>query len=531
MTSESFLDGRVTLHSGDCLDVLAALEPESIDAVVTDPPYHFTSIVKRFGGEGAAAAKPGAAAHHTGAYARASRGFMGKEWDGGDIAFRAETWAALARVMKPGAHLVAFAAPKNVHHMAVAIEAGGLEVRDRFLRLFDQDVAIRAFVDTLSDAQADAFWRCVEESGFSGELAWIFGTGFPKSHAVALDLERKLCRAEKRDGRTVWVYASDGAEMRREPPFRAPLANAFAGYGTALKPAYEPIVIARKPLSGTVAETAESHGTGALNIDGCRVGFADAADKAESMGKNRHADFGSGPMKNAVYGRFEKDRGNYCAVGRWPANLVHDGSDAATAGFPDTGKSSGGQVSLGAFRAGAIYGTGRDERERRDPGFGDSGSAARFFYADKADGGDRLGSRHPTVKPLDLMQWLVRLVTPPTGEDGGMPDREATRGADGRSPDRERAKRPVVLDPFAGTGTTGEAAFREGMSAVLIERESEYQADIRRRMALALAGPEERRRATAKAKGEAPAPEGLFAWQEAQSEATGTDKGGQEAAE
>ena len=118
-------------------------------------------------------------------------------------------------------------------------------------------------------------------------------------------------------------------------------------------------------------------------------------------------------------------------------------------------------------------------------GFGDAGSAARFFYADKADDGDRLGSKHPTVKPLDLMQWLVRLVTPPGG---------------------------TVLDLFAGTGTTGEAAFREGFSAVLIEREADYQADIRRRMGLCLAGPEERRRETIKAKGNAPDPEGLFAW-------------------
>jgi site-specific DNA-methyltransferase (adenine-specific) len=468
---ETFLDGRVTLHSGDCLEVLAGLPEGSIDACVTDPPYHFASIVKRFGAADAAPAKAGTAGHHTGAYARASRGFMGKEWDGGDIAFRPETWAAVYRVLKPGAHLVAFAAPKNVHHMAVAIEAAGFEMRDRFLRLMAADAAVTRFVASLSEAQADAFWRCVDDSGFTGELAWIFGSGFPKSHAVALDFERSLCRREKRGGRSVWVYVSDGAEMRGKAPWRHPLANEWAGWGTALKPAYEPIVLARKPLAGTVAATVERHGTGAVNVGGCAISCDEST--ARVSGVNRGV-FGSDDRQGMIRGGNE---------GRFPAGLMHDGSADVLEAFPQTSSGKPGIKRRG--NNGHAYGA-----ESRPPGtpmsgFGDAGSAARFFYADKADDGDRLGSKHPTVKPLDLMQWLVRLVTPPGG---------------------------TVLDLFAGTGTTGEAAFREGFSAVLIEREADYQADIRRRMGLCLAGPDERRRETVKAKGAVPAPEGLFAW-------------------
>ena len=286
-------DGRVVLHAGDCLEVLASLPENSIDAVVTDPPYHFASIVKRFGKEGSAPAQYGT----DGVYARSSRGFMGKEWDGGDIAFRPETWALVWRVLKPGGHMVAFGAPKNYHRLACAIEDAGFEIRD--------------------------------------SLMWVFGSGFPKS------------------------------------------MNIGNGWGTALKPAYEPIVLARKPLSEkTVAANVLRWGTGALNIDATRV-----------EGK------------------------------RWPANFCHDGYQSVLHLFPN--------------------------------------DAGRFFYCAKANKTDRADSKHPTVKPITLMQWLVRLITP---QDG------------------------TVLDPFAGSGTTGKAAVEEGMKAVLIEREPEYQQDIIRRL-------------------------------------------------
>lgn len=378
--TETFLDGRVTLHPGDCLDVLARLPKCSIDSCVTDPPYHLTSIVQRFGAEGAAPAKSG----KSGVYARSSRGFMGKQWDGGEIAFEPETWAAVLRVLKPGGHLLAFGAPKNFGFMQYAIAQAGFEIRD--------------------------------------VLAWIFGSGFPKSH------------------------------------------NIGSGWGTALKPAYEPIIMARKPLIGTVAENVLTHGTGAINVDGCRV-----AGEGNRTFLSRHA--GARPRDQyrtgTVSGSVPTD------LGRWPANLVHDGSEEVVGVFPAESKSGGNVISPPSPKTAGIYGEyARDGK--RFHGHADSGSAARFFYAAKADSDDRIGSKHPTVKPVDLMQWLVRLVTPPKG---------------------------IVCDPFAGTGTTGEAAFREGMRAVLIEREPEYQADIRRRMALVLAGPDERRHETLKAAG------------------------------
>lgn len=198
---------------------------------------------------------------------------------------------------------------------------------------------------------------------------------------------------------------------------------------TALKPAVEPIILARKPLSGTVAANVLAHGTGALNVGACRVG-----DEGGTSGA------GPGPAGviysqglNGSFGQLVP------GLGRWPANVVHDGSPQVAGCFPVDG----------------------------------DGSAARFFYGAKADFGDRVGSKHPTVKPVDLMQWLVRLICPPGG---------------------------VVLDPFAGTGTTGAAAWREGFRAVLIEREAEYRGDIARRMTLEAEGPATRAAESARAR-------------------------------
>jgi site-specific DNA-methyltransferase (adenine-specific) len=388
-SSETFLDGRVTLHPGDCLDVLARLDECSVDSVVCDPPYHLTSIVKRFGSDDA---KP-AMAGKSGAYKRASAGFMGKQWDGGDVAFRVETWTAVLRVLKPGGHCVAFSGTRTYHDMATAIAGAGFEIRD--------------------------------------QLAWIYGSGFPKSH------------------------------------------NIGDGWGTALKPAWEPICLARKPLIGTVAANVQAHGTGAINVDGCRVEGTETIT-THSRGDAEH--FAKRPGERTVLesGRVvPQNREEFVGnprTGRWPANIIHDGSQEVVAAFPESkdgvaGARTGqnGEVLKSGLGAQAAWG-----------GYSGEGSAARFFYTAKADADDRIGSKHPTVKPVDLMQWLVRLVTPKGG---------------------------LVLDPFAGTGTTGEAAFREGMRAVLIELEAEYQDDIRRRMKLCLAGPDERARESLKAKG------------------------------
>jgi len=234
-------------------------------------------------------------------------------------------------------------------------------------------------------------------------------------------------------------------------------ARQWQGWGTALKPACELIVLARKPLSEvTVASNVLRWGCGALNIDGTRIGTNGGTRKERSDDKSE---------TTSVGGYLNAQAGSPIDAGRWPANLIHDGSEEVVEGFPESQSSEPREPTGSRQRQSAFAMTDGAG------GFGDYGSAARFFYTAKADSDDRLGSQHPTVKPLDLMQYLVRLVTPKGGS---------------------------VLDPFAGTGTTGEAAWREGMRAVLIEREPEYQADIERRMALALSGPDERQRETIK---------------------------------
>lgn len=374
MATTELLGGRVTLHAGDCLAVLATLPENSVDSCVCDPPYHLTSIVKRFGSDTAAEAKEGA----TGAYRRASAGFMGKRWDGGDVAFQPATWAAVARVLKPGGYLLAFSGARTYHRMAVAIEDAGFDIRD--------------------------------------QIGWAYGSGFPKSHNQMID---------------------------------------DAKWGTALKPAWEPIVVARKAIDGTNVANWEKWGVGLLNIDGCRVewegGVAPEIGTPGWGGPNKKSTAVPGQDGDTV------ERIAPSPLGRWPANLIHDGSDEVLAAFPET---ASGQPGDSVRNSEGFSGIGGSGLTKSIPltGFGDSGSAARFFYTAKADANDRLGSGHPTIKPLDLMQYLVRLVTPPGG---------------------------LVLDPFAGTGTTGEAAFREGMRAILIEREAEYQGDIARRMELA----------------------------------------------
>ena len=370
--AERFTFGNtvVDLRAGDCMVVLKGLPDNSVDSCVTDPPYHLTSIVKRFGAANAAPAKHGAKENATGAFVRSSKGFMGKTWEGGDIAQNPELWAEVFRVLKPGAHVAAFSSTRTYHRMAVAIEDAGFEIRD--------------------------------------QLAWCYGTGFPKSHAVEVE--------------------------------------GFTGFGTALKPAWEPICLGRKPLSEkTVAGNVLAHVTGAINVDGCRV--ETSADDSVFAKSPHTVNKGS----NKIYGGFSKEGSEVYdpTKGRFPAHLIHDGSDEVLTNFPSTKPAKAGKPRQG--KNGEGWGMTSTGAEYDDAG----ASAARFFYCAKASKEDRVDSKHPTVKPVALMRWLARLITPPGG---------------------------VVLDPFAGTGTTGHACVLEQFSATLIEREAEYLLDIQQRI-------------------------------------------------
>lgn len=418
----------VAVICGDMREALRDVPDNSVDSCVCDPPYHLTSIVKRFGSPDAAPCK----VKQTGAFARASKGFMGQTWDGGDLAFQPDTWAEVFRVLKPGAHLLAFSGTRTYHRMTVAIEDAGFEVRDM--------------------------------------VAWHYGSGFPKNHDMSkaidrhLGVERPVVGKETLSNDIRGGALLDAQHGTIRPAFERDVtaagsdeAKQWDGWGTALKPATEPICLARKPISEkSVAANVLKWGTGALNIDACRVAFAGGADEAESKGKNRHADFGSKPRQNAIFGADNSPRGvhgNYNPPGRWPANLVHDGSDEVVAGFP--AEANGGHHPARRGKGG-IGNEGHKGQTELDERFSDEGSAARFFYCAKAGKLDRLGSDHPTVKPVELMRWCVRLVTPP----GGM-----------------------VLDPFAGTGSTGIAAFVEGFDCTLVELREEAVADINRRLA------------------------------------------------
>lgn len=237
-----------------------------------------------------------------------------------------------------------------------------------------------------------------------------------------------------------------GVEYERVPKGGAITNDAreWEGWGTALKPAWEPIVLARKPLAGTVAANVLQHNTGALNIDASRIETTESWEGRDLPNAKDGVTWG---------GTLNASSSSSHPLGRWPANIITDGSAEVIAAFP----SSESQRSTVTSKPGAIYGNGAGlPSHTGEYGFNDGGSAARFFYSAKADEADRLGSKHPTVKPVDLMAYLCRLVTPPGG---------------------------IVLDPFAGSGSTGMACMREGFDCILIEREANYIADIKRRLA------------------------------------------------
>jgi DNA modification methylase/transcriptional regulator with XRE-family HTH domain len=510
MTGEAFLDERVTLFCGDSRDVLKSIASASVDAVITDPPYALVSVVKRFGGPNAAPQQHGV----DGLYARAAAGFMGKQWDTGETAFAAGFWAEVLRVLKPGGHVAAFSGTRTYHRMTCAIEDAGFEIRDQlawvygsgfpkshdvskaidkrrdWAALTDLQAAIRLARQTLGLSQSEAARRmglvaAGERLGGGGFMWFETGMRLPTREQWP-ELKRVLKLGDEFDGafeaaeREVvgqhdsvaqaaqWRAAYQGGDVPEPGQITRAVnetAKAWEGWGTALKPAWEPICLGRKPLIGTVAENVLAHGTGAINIDACRIGTdgGSVTIRGDEASTTVHA-YGDG--LGAQGGEILRPFG----LGRFPANILHDGSDEVVAAFPtEAGGGNGAHKFTSGIGGNGVLGGGSSGTLTLN--YADTGTAARFFYSAKADAEDRIGSKHPTVKPVDLMQWLIRLLTPKGG---------------------------LVLDPFAGSGTTGEAAWREGCRAYLVEREAEYQADIRRRLELAAAGPRERQQAAAK---------------------------------
>lgn len=430
----------------DCREALTLFPDATFDSIVTDPPYALDSISKRFGNS----PRTEATMSHAGPYARASRGFMGMKWDTGDVAFDPAFWAQCLRVLKPGGHMMAFGGTRTYHRLACAIEDGGFEIRDQF--------------------------------------AWVYGSGFPKSHDVSKAIDREAGAAREviktPMGTTGNKYAKGLGDDRpwmqkaaelgyHEHASNIPATDAareWSGWGTAVKPAWEPICFARKPLDGTVAANVLAHGTGAINIDGCRVPSEKPTGCASAPA--------GGVTWNDLNCGLSKSGDARPVDGRFPANLQHDGSDEVLAAFPNApgqqGALNGGEDSSANIYG--KYGPKRPSNPRND-----SGSAARFFYCAKASKRDReeglegfetrasgmvsnnsgqhitrreegyeppqRRNTHPTVKPTDLMRYYCRLITPPGG---------------------------IVLDPFAGSGSTGKAAILEGFGFIGFELDADY---------------------------------------------------------
>ena len=419
----------ITIYHGDCLGVMRAMNENSVDSIVTDPPYGLTQ--NKRGGSGEASLNLTSPAGRS--RVTTGGGFMGQQWDATTPGIG--VWQEAIRITKPGAHLLAFGGTRTHHRLMCAIEDAGWEIRD-----------------------------CV---------MWVYGSGFPKSLDVskAIDKASGVEREDKfeqaisrRCGPTgnkrcdvcgKWLVS--GSPCRCPRPQDAPVSpkgREWSGWGTALKPAWEPIVVARKPLTGTVVANVLEYGTGGMNIDGCRVKTSESLRGGAYCGGNRlNSAMGctgkvGGTSLFFGAGRERLSQSQYKQpAGRWPANLIHDGSEEVVDLFPQSsgkGGDSSGQTALGQGSGWNKHNNRMTAIERRN----DAGSAARFFYCAKASKSDRgEGNNHPTVKPTALMRYLCNLITPPGG---------------------------VVLDPFMGSGSTGKAANADGFCFIGIEAERDY---------------------------------------------------------
>jgi len=420
--------------------MLDFIEPQSIDSIVTDPPYGLTSITKRLGNKESAPIKD---QKKNGCFDSIGRGFMGKEWDGSGIEYNIETWQKCYEVLKPGGYLLAFGGTRTFHRIACAIEDAGFEIRDTIM--------------------------------------WLYGSGFPKSHNIGLDID-KLNGCSDR-GHRIAVANRNHPDGTLEPngdvlePYQARTdqAKEWQGWGTALKPSYEPIIVARKPVEGTVAKNCLKYGVGGINIDECRVGTETITSLTKDLSATHGNNWGAGTPTPLTGEKVEHQ-------GRFPANtiLTYDDTDfeEVCGGFPNT--KGNGNIRHNK-NDGKNYNCYSNYGNCDTKGYDDSGSASRYFYCAKASKKDRdegledfipttdkakgngldrvcefcgvsqltpelchcetkswitkpKKNTHPTVKPTELMQYLIRLVTPKGG---------------------------VILDPFNGSGSTGKAVMYE----------------------------------------------------------------------
>lgn len=440
---------------GDCLDVLKIIPDASVTAIVTDPPYALE--------------------------------FMGKGWD--KVLPSVDIWRECLRVLKPGGVLLAFGGTRTFHRLTCAIEDAGFEIRDclswlygsGFPKSLDISKAIDkaggcnpaevahilrarreaagmtreevasavgctpASVRDWEEGRARAAGRAIENITPSEEyrikLADLLGYTKDERRASGVTVDRRG------DG-TGYGLGHSGRLMEG---CQTDSSRPWAGYGTALKPAWEPIVFAMKPTDGTFAANALTYGVAGINVDGCRVPGSVIEERGESWAKSGVGK--SGAWHGTEYVETKSAGERTSPLGRWPANVVHDGSDEVVNLFPE----SNGSGSARILRRGTRNdGWGMQDKSGvlRDAG---TGSASRFFYCAKASKSDRgEGNTHPTVKPVELMRWLVRMVKMPTGT--------------------------LVLDPFAGSGSTGVACALEGVDFIGIEREAEYVQIAQRRI-------------------------------------------------
>ena len=429
-------DENYLLFQGKMQDVIDnCLEENSIDCIITDPPYGLTSISDRYGKEGSAPAQYGT----DGAFKRLTKGFMGQTWDGSGVEYDVETWKRCLKVLKPGGYLLAFAGSRTMFRIGNAIEEAGFEIRDTIMWLYGSAMPKATDIGLMID----------KRNGVKSKIVGYEQGTMPDFR----DVGKKQKELGGQDKLTFGQVKN--SERKEQPIYEA--QNEWAGWKSSLKPMFEPIIMARKPFKGSLTDNVLENGVGALNIEECRIG-----DEVINVHNAPKGTFAGG----------ERDRGSDTNSyrdhsGRYPGNVIHDGSEEATQFMPNT--KGGDTDKLGEY--GYTFGKERDSKPMAH-GYNDEGSAARYFYTPKAstkdrdegleefekiniytDGesnwgygnteddnfGDRIANVkraniHPTVKPTDLMQYLIRLVAPPNA---------------------------VILDPFMGSGSTGKAAMFE----------------------------------------------------------------------